>query len=753
MYGILVFGILSYAGVIANEQCWAGDFTEATCCFPLENKGNAACWDGVYDFDFCCAGVTRDVSSATKPLQLLQDEQCWTGEYKRDACCYPLDGGGQSGCWQNGARTFKGCCGDLVRERARSGWCWASQASRDRTFFFHRLDFISESILGHFGIKLQAEMPPYSEHKCCHPLPFGLPSCFDRFFNFETCCSHLSHGRDLNHKIDGKRNVVLIDDDLCFQQESSLREYSGSLYPSNYEFGRLRYFGRPAECVALGHQFRWVSVQFLQQDHVVDTQYTSLCLSNACSKEGTQRIVKKYVDDLTRGFVTHNMEVRSVSTYYFSFNRAIAEATQGILFWPLVLFLLPVVCGTILQLFGKRNDVSLQSGIRQLVTVGSSGRMIGADVCRTMLLVLMLVHHISIGELGLLDEGSAYVDVVADSILHHLVNNGIFFIAGFFLARRKSVGLSLLVRKMYRQSAVTALVSLWLQHHNELFSSLSHVPAAAHHRSKFAAHLDEYHPDVHLGVPWSVLPVLPGVSYYLPFWAMPFEFKAFIVMLVLRWLRCYNTRIGSWANIALLVFAMWMNCLQTAGNARYNYMQAYCWAALIHDYQVSTRHPWKYLVVGVMVFVLHGSVGMNLEQPFGYYWSCFYNVVGRIPFFVALSTLLPLGGNCSSKLFAGLTWLCHFCSTLSMATIFSHALVYDLFHKVWFLNEYVFDASRALLLALAMCVSALLVGFILFVCIERPWNNLLIKFEGVLLPRQQTVGVHTSKVCKTTKTD
>lgn len=36
-------------------DCWAGDFTAATCCDPPPN-GNPTCWDGAYNYETCCKG-------------------------------------------------------------------------------------------------------------------------------------------------------------------------------------------------------------------------------------------------------------------------------------------------------------------------------------------------------------------------------------------------------------------------------------------------------------------------------------------------------------------------------------------------------------------------------------------------------------------------------------------------------------------------------------------------------------------------
>eukprot|EP00929_Paragymnodinium_shiwhaense_P122495 TRINITY_DN9529_c0_g1_i1.p1 TRINITY_DN9529_c0_g1~~TRINITY_DN9529_c0_g1_i1.p1 ORF type:complete len:743 (-),score=171.61 TRINITY_DN9529_c0_g1_i1:447-2675(-) len=50
-------------------NCWAGDFTAATCCDKSHGpKGNPSCWDGTYTFERCCGGG-RSVAASSSSSQ------------------------------------------------------------------------------------------------------------------------------------------------------------------------------------------------------------------------------------------------------------------------------------------------------------------------------------------------------------------------------------------------------------------------------------------------------------------------------------------------------------------------------------------------------------------------------------------------------------------------------------------------------------------------------------------------------------
>lgn len=67
----MMYSLTSFLLVFATDsvvgQCWSGDFTEDSCCYPTECGGNQKCWDGQYNFDLCCAGVLQNTTIAEQP--------------------------------------------------------------------------------------------------------------------------------------------------------------------------------------------------------------------------------------------------------------------------------------------------------------------------------------------------------------------------------------------------------------------------------------------------------------------------------------------------------------------------------------------------------------------------------------------------------------------------------------------------------------------------------------------------------------
>lgn len=61
-----IFCVLAASLALAcGLDCWAGDFTEATCCdLSLGPQGNPSCWDGRYTYEACCSNARRSVVEA-----------------------------------------------------------------------------------------------------------------------------------------------------------------------------------------------------------------------------------------------------------------------------------------------------------------------------------------------------------------------------------------------------------------------------------------------------------------------------------------------------------------------------------------------------------------------------------------------------------------------------------------------------------------------------------------------------------------
>jgi len=71
----LAVELLASLACVSGLNCWAGDFTAATCCDTSYGpQGNPSCWDGTFTYEACCSRSSRSRAASSlkdsKPMSL-----------------------------------------------------------------------------------------------------------------------------------------------------------------------------------------------------------------------------------------------------------------------------------------------------------------------------------------------------------------------------------------------------------------------------------------------------------------------------------------------------------------------------------------------------------------------------------------------------------------------------------------------------------------------------------------------------------